>query len=103
MPRDGALVELQERAGTPTSDFVPRPRHFTASMGASNTDVEDCVPGRRAFNARWISFRDRRRLFYAIVALGKDATPAVRRQALSLLDSLRFDPSFRPSWQQPAG
>lgn len=38
----------------------------------------------------WLSFTDRGRGFYALVALGRDA-PVVRRDALRVLDSLRFD------------
>jgi hypothetical protein len=98
MPRDAALVELQERAGKPTPEFRPRPPHFTASMGIGDSEVNECVPRPRKFDSRWIWVRDGRRFFHVLVALGKDAPASLRQQAFSLLDSLRFG-RFRPDWR----
>ena len=49
MPRDGVLVEVQERAGRATSEFVKRPAHFTAASGSGQIEVVDCVPKPPAF------------------------------------------------------
>jgi hypothetical protein len=99
MPRDGALVEIEERGGSPTSEFVRRPPRFTAAAGTADIEVVDCVPQPPRFRPRWISFRDGGRAFYALVAIGKSAPPSVRREAYGILNSLRFDPSRKATWE----
>ena len=102
MPVDGVLVEVQERAGAPSAEFAPRPRRFSAAMGTSHIEVVDCVPKPPRFRPRWIEFRDGRRLFYALVAVGTSAPASKRRAAYELLDSLRLDPRRKAAWQ-PSG
>jgi hypothetical protein len=99
MPRDGALVEIEERGGSPTSEFVRRPPRFTAAAGTADIEVVHCVPQPPRFRPRWISFRDGGRAFYALVAIGKSAPPSVRREAYEILNSLRFDPSRKATWE----
>jgi hypothetical protein len=100
MPRDGALVEVEERAGGPSREFAPRPRHFSTAMGTSDIEVVDCVPKPPRFRPRWIEFRDGQRLFYALVAIGTSAPASTRDEAYELLDSLRFDPHRKASWRR---
>jgi hypothetical protein len=93
------LVTVQERAGTPKPEFLPRPTRFTAGMGFSS-EATGCVLHPK-FSARVIDFRDGPRFFVALVAIGISAPTYARREAFAILDSLRFG-RYRPRWQPAA-
>ena len=65
-PKD-AFVTVQERYGAP--QFPQRPE------------------------IHWFGFRDAGRGFHVLVAIGSDAPPERRAEAVDLLDSLRFEPA----------
>ncbi len=98
-PRD-ALVTVQERAGRRGSEFVRRPKRFTAGMGYPSA-ATGCVLHPR-FAARVIDFRDGQRFFVALVAIGYSAPVDTRRAAFALLDSLRFG-RYTPRWPAVTG
>jgi hypothetical protein len=94
-----AFVTVQERGhGHDAAGFAPRPAHFSARDGTPSEAV-DCVHGRPRFTVSAIAFADGRRRFHALVAFGPRASQRARREAFGILDSLRFDPSYRPSWR----
>src|SRR4051812_9041213 len=83
-PRD-ALVTLLERR---RAHFPPRPSHFGPHRGDGGSDAQACA--RRAhFTDHWFTFRDNRRDFPVLLALGRRASAQTRRQAWGLLDSLK--------------
>jgi hypothetical protein len=97
MPPDGAfLFVLEYTTGGPASaglgeglpEFPPRPDHFQL------TDFENFECYRHSYMIR---FRDGGRRFQAHVTLGEEATAETRAQALTVLDSLRVDPSAEAS------
>jgi hypothetical protein len=90
LPAAGALVYLIEYRGAKRSAFPQRPAHFSLRRAALANYECWRVP------SYLIRFRDAGRPFQLHVALGPRATSARRRQALRVLDSLRFDPLPRP-------
>jgi hypothetical protein len=115
-PRDG-FVTVQERYGEPR--FPARPARFTLPRRAEQSDATECARNGDQLDAYLFGFRDAGRGFHVLVALGRDASPQRRAEALALLDSLRFepgpqgvhldpdlavpyeDPAARLSWQMP--
>ena len=98
-PRD-AFVTVQERGRNPGnswSDFPRRPTHFTFEQGAPAAEV-GCATELGAV-ARLINFTDSGRHFDAIVILGRAVSAQTRRDALRVLDSLRFSANTLPSWR----
>ena len=89
-----ALVVVEERLGDfetgGPADYPARPEHFGPSNGYPSEAV-DCLDRRKAFFDRFIPFSDSGRRFYAYVAYGPDAPPAIRTQAWSILDRLDVD------------
>jgi hypothetical protein len=86
-PRD-AFVSIQERAKPGPGEFEPRPA-FRAP-----TDLRTgrfCVPDLERADD-WLFFSDNGRGFYAIVALGTEASPQTRRDLVDVLNSLQFAP-----------
>ncbi len=94
--RTGAFLSLQER-GVGSVAFPPRPTRFGPGLGGPS-EAAACVPGAR-FEDHWLPFADGGRNFYAEVAFGPSASAPTRRAAWRILDSLRVDPSVRPSWR----
>jgi hypothetical protein len=48
------------------------------------------------FADHWFGFTDAGRHFHVLVALGHSAPAELRKQAYSILDTLRLDPEVRP-------
>jgi hypothetical protein len=99
---DEALVVVLERGRDPSSDwpdFPPRPARFAYEPGMSS-EFPECLRTMRniALKDHWFRFTDEGRHFHVLVAIGADAPPGTERQAYSILDSLRFDPSVKPDW-----
>lgn len=88
-PRD-VFVTVQERYGEPR--FPARPAHFGLTGRVEHGGGPLCAENERRLNEYRFDFRDARRGFHVLVALGRDAPPRRRAQALALLDSLRFAP-----------
>jgi hypothetical protein len=89
----GALVSIQERAPAyADGGFPPRPNRFRLRPTPA-LEIPACLAPRRRPRLYWISFRDHRRHFYALIALGRTATNRTRDDALRVLDSLRFSPT----------
>jgi hypothetical protein len=84
------LVSVQERLGSPSA-FPPRPAHVRPS-GDTRSEAQDCAGPRPRFSSYWFGFRDGGRGFHVLVAIGHDASPARKREAFALLDSLRISP-----------
>lgn len=83
----GALVMLQESLGPllTTNHFSPRPSRF--ELGGKPYPMECCAP--RGSPGWSFNFGEGGRGFYAYVYPGRSGT---RREALSILDSLRVEP-----------
>ena len=85
------LVVIEERLakfeGSSPSDYPPRPGHFGSDDGYS-TEASDCLDRPKEFFDRLIPFREAGRRFYAYVAFGPEAPPAVRMEAWTILDRL---------------
>jgi hypothetical protein len=88
-PRD-VFVTVQERYGEPR--FPDRPAHFALTGKVEHGDGATCAPNEKQLDEYWFGFRDAGRGFHVLVALGRDAPPQRREEALALLDSLRFEP-----------
>jgi hypothetical protein len=88
-PRD-AFVTVQERYGEPR--FPDRPERFALTGRVDYGGGGACAEGEEELEEYWFGFRDANRGFHVLVALGADAPPERREQALALLDSLRFEP-----------
>jgi hypothetical protein len=117
METDDVFVSVMERYGEMSSP--PRPARFTLPVTQEQSDATECARGEPPLDVYWFDFSDARRWFYVLVALGRDAPPERRVDALALLDSLRFEPgpegvhldpnvtmpmhdaALRLSWQQP--
>jgi hypothetical protein len=85
-----ALVTVQERLGSIVR-FPARPRRF--SLPAANTsEAAQCAGAGASFTSYWFEFRDNRRGFHVLIALGRAAPAARVHEALAVLDSLRITP-----------
>jgi hypothetical protein len=116
-PRD-ALVTVFERYGG--ARFPDRPAHFALPDRTEQGDATACTHTATRLDEYWFDFRDADRGFHVLAVFGRDAPRERRKQALALLDSLRFEPgppgvnldpdtavpfddaSARLSWQMPA-
>jgi hypothetical protein len=93
-----ALVVLEERVGdlegsaATLRDYPERPKQFGPGGGYPSEAV-DCLDRRKEFFDRFIPFSESGRRFYAYVAFGADAPPAVRTQAWTILDRLEIEPA----------
>jgi hypothetical protein len=86
----GALITIQERAPASTDGgFPPRPKHFQLRPTPS-LEIPSCLARNERPRMTWIAFRDHGRHFYALIALGRQATSRTREQAERILESLRF-------------
>lgn len=88
-PRD-VLVNVQERYGE--ARFPDRPERFALPAPDPGSDAAACARNGDRLDVYWFGFRDARRGFHVLVALGREAPPERREEALALLDSLRFEP-----------
>ena len=96
---DDALVTVFERGHRGSEQGFPqRPAHFGPDQGAPS-EASHCVTPPARFTDRLIWFRDGRRRLHALVAFGPRASVRTRQEASALLDNLRFDPAYRPSWR----
>lgn len=87
-PRD-AFVTLQEQSDRSTRTLFPqRPARFGLATGTALTEATACSPTTPS-SKRWMSFSDHGRNFYALVAIGPEATAATRAAAFRILDGLR--------------
>jgi hypothetical protein len=94
-----AFVELEERGLDPGSSwagFPARPARFGPSLGGPS-EASACTPAAR-FTDHWFTFSDAGRHFHVRVAFGPQASEEVRRQAWTILESLRVDPAVVPDW-----
>lgn len=82
-----AFVSIQERADPAPGELVPR-RSFKAPDDRSSGRF--CVPDRDRLD-EWLVFGDSGRGFYAIVALGDEASPETRAQLVQVLNSLEVE------------
>jgi hypothetical protein len=93
MGRREGLVAVQERSGHSVAGppkFRPRPKRFRLPIRAPERRGCGRNRDRRLVRDWWVPFRDAGRDFYAQVAIGSAAPDEVRRDAMQLLDSLRF-------------
>lgn len=84
-PED-AFVSIQERANPREREFLPR-RVFRAPDDLHTGRF--CVPDEHRAD-EWLFFSDKGRGFYAIVALGTQASPETRDELVHVLNSLEF-------------
>lgn len=92
-PRD-AFVTVQERLGA--GRFPPRPQSFALVGRVRHGSAQTCAQGERRLAEYWVEFADAGRRFHVLIAFGPQAPPERRREALALLDSLRFEPATAP-------
>jgi hypothetical protein len=93
MGPEDALVSLQERSA-PDESFAPRPASFGPVLtGISFGDAFECTEASQRGDIGvlvWLSFQDRGRGFYLLVAMGTNVSDETRRQIVAFLDNLRF-------------
>lgn len=93
------VLTVWERGYDPHSgwlDFPPRPESFAAV-----SDAEPAGPGcgePPGTMIHWRNFSDSGRHFHTLVRIGPEAPPSAAAEAWQLLDSLRLNPDYRPSW-----
>lgn len=86
----GALITIQERApANADGGFPPRPKHFVLRPTPS-LEIPACLAHNERPQLTWIAFRDQGRRFYALIALGRQATSRTRDQVERVLQSLHF-------------
>jgi hypothetical protein len=83
-----AFISIQERAEPRAGEFEPR-TDFRAPTARRTGRF--CVPDAQRLDD-WLFFSDAGRGFYAIVALGTEASPTTRRELVEVLKSLEFEP-----------
>lgn len=83
-----AFISIQEREHPVAGEFLPR-SVFHAPMDTRTGRF--CVPDSDRADD-WLFFSDSGRGFYAIVALGTEASPETRRALVDVLNSLQFEP-----------
>jgi hypothetical protein len=99
MGRGDVVVTVWERGYDPDSDwldFPPRPQHF-----GPVPDAEPAGPGcgePSGTMIHWRNFSDSGRHLHTLVRLGPEAPTRAAAEAWQILDSLRLDPDYRPSW-----
>ena len=99
MGSDVVVVTVWERRGdrdSAWSDFPRRPEGF-----APVEEAEPAGPGcgePRGTMIHWRNFSDSRRRFHTLVRIGPEATQQAAAEAWGILDSLRLDAGYRPSW-----
>jgi hypothetical protein len=93
------VITLWERGHDPEarwSDFPPRPDRF-----GPVPEAEPAGPGcgePPGTMIHWRNFTDAGRHLHSLVRIGPDAPPSTATEAWTILDSLRLDPGYRPSW-----
>lgn len=93
MGRREGFAAVQERFGHEVAgppEFPRRPARFRLPLRAPERGGCGLNPDRNLVRVWWIPFRDANRDFYADVGIGLAAPAGVRRDALRLLNSLRF-------------
>lgn len=100
---EDVLVTILERGRDPSAswtDFPPRPDRFAFEPGMTSESAECFGASHQVpLEDHWFGFTDAGRHFHVLVAIGADAPPQRAREAYSILDSLRFDPSVKPDWR----
>jgi hypothetical protein len=86
-PRDALLV-IFERA-QPYDDAGYPPRKGAPELVAGTNRA--CVPDANRSDA-WLSFGESGRAFYALLALGADASAETRAELVAIYDSIVFEP-----------
>lgn len=97
-PRD-VVVTVWERGTDLDSDwrdFPPRPQQFGPVPSAEPAGPGCGEPPGTMIH--WRNFSDSGRHLHSLVRIGPDASPLAAAQAWNILDSLRLDPSYKPSW-----
>lgn len=84
-PED-AFLSIQERATPGKGEFGPRP---IFDVPDDRRTGRFCVPDPQRAD-EWLFFTDQGRGFYAIVALGTEASPETRDELVQVLNSLQF-------------
>jgi hypothetical protein len=95
-----AFLTIQERGFDPNSewlDFLPRPKRFAPTHENANI-AEPACGDRPDTDLRWFNFTDAGRHFHVLMVSAPDAPPDLRRDAWRILNTLRLDPDYRPSW-----
>jgi hypothetical protein len=93
------VVTVWERGYDPDSEwpgFPPRPTSF-----GPVPDAEPAGPGcgePPATMIHWRNFSESGRHLHTLVRVGPAAPPRAAAEAWRILDSLRLDPGYRPSW-----
>lgn len=93
------VLTVWERGYDPHSewlDFPPRPGSFGP---VPNTEPSGSGCGERpGTSIHWRNFSDSGRHLHTLVRIGPDAPPSAGSEAWQILDSLRLDPDYKPSW-----
>jgi hypothetical protein len=93
------VVTVWERRGdrdSAWSDFPPRPEGF-AEVGNAEPAGPGCGEPRGTM-MHWRNFSDSGRHFHTLVRIGPEATQQAAAEAWGILDRLRLDAGYRPSW-----
>jgi hypothetical protein len=95
MPRSGVVASLLEYMDAAARRNVdPRPRRF--QLGPAAFPGFECFWPPRGTDAYVFNFGAGGRAFQLLVAVGRDATPAMRQAAAEALDSIRIEACDQP-------
>jgi hypothetical protein len=92
-------VTLWERGHDPDSewlDFPPRPQTFGPVRDAAPAGPGCGEPPGTMIH--WRNFSDSGRHLHTLVRIGPEAPPRAGSEAWRILNSLRLDPGYKPSW-----
>jgi hypothetical protein len=78
------------------ADFPPRPEQFGPVPDAEPASRGCGEP--RGTMIHWRNFSDSGRHFHTLVRIGPDAPASAAAQSWRILESLRLDPDYQPSW-----
>jgi hypothetical protein len=87
-PADAFVSVLERAAPFPATNYPARPSSFELPTDTGTNRF--CVPSNGRLD-EWVSFGDKGRAFYLLVALGEAASEETKTELLTVLNSLSFD------------
>ena len=85
-PEDALIVIFERAQPFTTEGYPPRPDDPRLARGTNRF----CVPGRNRFDS-WLPFGESGRAFYALIAIGENASDQTLAEVSAIYDSIAFD------------
>jgi hypothetical protein len=99
MGPDDAVVTVWERGYDPDCgwrDFPPRPQRLRPVADAAPAEPGCGEPAGTLIH--WRNFSEAERHLHTLVRIGPRASPTIASEVWQILDSLRLDPEYKPTW-----